>query len=993
MSQNVLISLDSNDVKKVALKLHKQFGHPTSSKLINLIKKAGISNEKLIDEVNKVSNTCIICRKFRKPVSKPVVALPIASKFNEVISMDLKIWGNKYFLVMIDVATRYCTATVINNKLASTVITAIFLHWIVLFGAPKKILSDNGGEFNNEEMRALGEAFNIRIMNTAAESPWSNGICERQNAVIGDSVRKIIADTKCSVEVALAWAIAARNCLTNNSGFSPNQLVFGQNPVLPNVFSNKPPALNVSIASDLVRDNLNAMHSARQEFVKFESNEKLQRALRHNIRATEASLIENGDQVFYKRNDGHEWHGPGTVIGRDGKQFLVRHGGVYVRVHECRLSSVPLNIENRDPIQGEVDISNFRKQPGALQSRSVSESGGNDEESAYVESDSETTEVFPDSNENNLLTNNASIVHGSNDQLQSNNGMSEQNRVTITEKPIKVKVGQRIKGIQRDSGEIMCGKLVSRAGKATGKFKNCFNMQKDSDGTVEWFDLKKDFLEFEIIDDDVELVVFFNSEEVICAKEKEIDSWKQNDVYEEMEDLGQETISVRWVITEKLRENAPIIKARLVARGFEENTCELDKHSPTCSKEAVRLALSIASSNSWDCHTLDVKSAFLQGNQISRNVFLKPPPEYNNGKLWRLKKTVYGLSDAARQWYLRVKEELVKLGVTISKLDPALFSWHENGRLCGIICLYVDDFLWAGTPSFEVNVIEKLSGMFLIGSSGYNAFKYIGLNVISVEGHTTVDQFDYARSLKPVTISRQRMNDKYSDLSENEKADYRALVGQLNWIATQTRPDIAYDVCELSVSLNKANVNDLIRLNKVILRVTTDNMRLYYPKMQSLRSCTLECFSDASFANLPDCKSQGGFVIFLKDANSVRCPIFWKSRKIRRVVKSTLAAETLALVDCAEAAIYIRKILKELCNCENVPINCHVDNKSLIDALNSKKNVEDKRLRIDLAVLEDMLLQKEINSVSWVNTSNQLADCLTKRGASAQQLRAAISRD
>ena len=76
------------------------------------------------------------------------------------------------------------------------------------------------------------------------------------------------------------------------------------------------------------------MHSALQEFLKFESNKKLQCALRHYIRATEASLIQNGDKVFYKRNDGHEWHGPGTIIGRDGKQFLVRHGGVYVRVHE-----------------------------------------------------------------------------------------------------------------------------------------------------------------------------------------------------------------------------------------------------------------------------------------------------------------------------------------------------------------------------------------------------------------------------------------------------------------------------------------------------------------------------------------------------------------------------------------------------------------------------------------------------------------------------------
>ena len=64
-----------------------------------------------------------------------------------------------------------------------------------------------------------------------------------------------------------------------------------------------------------------------------------------------------------------------------------------------------------------------------------------------------------------------------------------------------------------------------------------------------------------------------------------------------------------------------------------------------------------------------------------------------------------------------------------------------------------------------------------------------------------------------------------------------------------------------------------------------------------------------------------------------------------------------------------------------------------MDTLNSKKNVDDKRLRIDLAILDEMLQRKDINSVSWVETSLQLADCLTKRGASAERLRAAISRD
>ena len=93
-------------------------------------------------------------------------------------------------------------------------------------------MSDNGREFDNSEMRDLGEWFNIKIITTAAESPWSNGICERQNAVIADGVRKVMADTNCKLDVALAWTISARNTLTNHSGFSPSQLVFGQNPRL-----------------------------------------------------------------------------------------------------------------------------------------------------------------------------------------------------------------------------------------------------------------------------------------------------------------------------------------------------------------------------------------------------------------------------------------------------------------------------------------------------------------------------------------------------------------------------------------------------------------------------------------------------------------------------------------------------------------------------------------------------------------------------------------
>ena len=101
-----------------------------------------------------------------------------------------------------------------------------------------------------------------------------------------------------------------------------------------------------------------------------------------------------------------------------------------------------------------------------------------------------------------------------------------------------------------------------------------------------------------------------------------------------------------------MKDGKPVVNARLVARGFGEDTSDFRKDSPACSKESIRLALALASAFKWECHSLDVKSTYLQGNYIKREVYLRPPPEYYSGQLWRLRKTVYGLCDAARAWHL-----------------------------------------------------------------------------------------------------------------------------------------------------------------------------------------------------------------------------------------------------------------------------------------------------------------------------------------------------
>ena len=120
-----------------------------------------------------------------------------------------------------------------------------------MFGPPQKVLSDNGGEFANEAF------ININFQTTAAEAPWSNGLVEKHNGILGEAVAKIVEDTHCSVEVALSCAVHAKNSLQNVHGFSSHQLVFGKNPDLPLVQDNKLPALERVCESQLVADIIN----------------------------------------------------------------------------------------------------------------------------------------------------------------------------------------------------------------------------------------------------------------------------------------------------------------------------------------------------------------------------------------------------------------------------------------------------------------------------------------------------------------------------------------------------------------------------------------------------------------------------------------------------------------------------------------------------------------------------------------------------------------
>ena len=107
--------------------------------------------------------------------------------------------------------------------------------------------------------KALSENFNIKIKTTAAESPRSNEICERHNSIITETLLKVKEDIKCDWETALAWALSAKNSLINVNGFSPHQIVFGENI--------KIPSADLPENEIVIIKHLNTLHATRQHLL------------------------------------------------------------------------------------------------------------------------------------------------------------------------------------------------------------------------------------------------------------------------------------------------------------------------------------------------------------------------------------------------------------------------------------------------------------------------------------------------------------------------------------------------------------------------------------------------------------------------------------------------------------------------------------------------------------------------------------------------------
>ena len=111
-----------------------------------------------------------------------------------------------------------------------------------------------------------------------------------------------------------------------------------------------------------------------------------------------------------------------------------------------------------------------------------------------------------------------------------------------------------------------------------------------------------------------------------------------------------------WVVTEKMIGEEKGCKARLVVHGNQDNA-EVDVDSPTVQKSSLRLQMTIAAQYGWRLKTCDVTSAFLQSDNLDRNIYVVPPKEANEGEnVWKLIKPMYGLPESSRKWYFIISQ-------------------------------------------------------------------------------------------------------------------------------------------------------------------------------------------------------------------------------------------------------------------------------------------------------------------------------------------------
>ena len=487
-------------------------------------------------------------------------------------------------------------------------------------------------------------------------------------------------------------------------------------------------------------------------------------------------------------------------------------------------------------------------------------------------------------------------------------------------------------------------------------------------------------------------------------------------------------LPTRFVLTNKDPTGETLIaKARLVCGGHRDpDIALLRTDSPTTDALGVQLILVIAASFQWSIQAGDVSTAFLSGVFDSRNLYMRPPreglPGVSQSSLLELKKGVYGLCNAPRLWWRKLRQVLLTLGFVELKLLPCVFvmwNFDDNAKpvsLQGILAVHVDDVILTGNDLFE-RVLVKLKQQLTFGKWYHREFEYTGRTVRqNDDGEIFVSQQNYSQKVPYVPVTSEQLKDLTTVVNEKTVVDLRKTAGAACWLSKSSRPDLAFEVSLVQQSINQATIETVKLANQLVRRARQIHYEIKIPSVNLSKPAIL-IVSDASPGKMPRGGSQGGFFIFVtnQSVDQTSTPVGvvqWLSHRLKRVARSSLATEGMALCEAVEHGEYVRACLAEILDpqfdfrkWENaaswIEMITGTDCKSVYDNVSSERGIsKDRMLALDLAQLKETFESqwKEDSSkhrnakLRWLPGPRNVADGLTKYVA-VQDVMISVLRD
>ena len=386
---------------------------------------------------------------------------------------------------------------------------------------------------------------------------------------------------------------------------------------------------------------------------------------------------------------------------------------------------------------------------------------------------------------------------------------------------------------------------------------------------------------------------------------------------------GVVPIANKFVFARKRDKEGNITKykARLVAKGCAQRPGfdYLETHSPVVRMETLRALLAITPTRKLHIHQLDIKGAYLNGI-LKERVYMRQPEGYGDGtdRVCLLVKTLYGLKQAGREWNLELDAKLCKKGYARLEADPCVYIWRTSDDFV-IITVWVDDLLiFATTVELKEKAISDVESEWQITDLGEPS-KIVGIEITRTPETIAISSKQYIESvLRKEGLGK--MNAVSTPLDPNVTIEpnpegnigdrsnsFARLLGELQYIANATRPDISYAVNRLASYTANPSLQHTTALKRILRYLSgTRSYGIVYKALPQSPSF-FHGYSDAALANADEAKSTSGYVYIAGNG-----AITWSSKRQISQALSSAEAEYVAISEAAREACWLRNLYSEL---------------------------------------------------------------------------------